>query len=171
MPRTVIYDLKGAFGTLRKINALYDVNDEATPPQALWNALPTLHLTPPLPESPYTTSLNAGLAPARPAPSSIRFFSDYSRVFYHPRSVVQLAEHELNSTIAPFERHATGEELFADLDREHDLLDRDVRPFAEEADQLQGLQVFCGLEDAWGGFMGRYLERVRDEFGLSLIHI
>lgn len=36
MPRTVIYDLKGAFGTLRKINALYDVNDESTPPQALW---------------------------------------------------------------------------------------------------------------------------------------
>lgn len=36
MPRTVIYDLKGAFGTLRKINALYDVNNDATPPQALW---------------------------------------------------------------------------------------------------------------------------------------
>lgn len=40
MPRTVIYDLKGAFGTLRKINALYDVNDDTTdnpaPPQALW---------------------------------------------------------------------------------------------------------------------------------------
>jgi hypothetical protein len=36
MPRTVIYDLKGAFGTLRKINALYDVNDESAPPQALW---------------------------------------------------------------------------------------------------------------------------------------
>ena len=42
MPRTVIYDLKGAFGTLRKINALYDVNDESTPPQALWSVPPSL---------------------------------------------------------------------------------------------------------------------------------
>lgn len=35
MPRTVIYDLKGGFGSLRKINALYDVQDDR-PPQALW---------------------------------------------------------------------------------------------------------------------------------------
>jgi hypothetical protein len=95
----------------------------------------------------------------------VRFFSDYSRVYYHPRSVVQLAEHELHSTVAPFERHETGEELFRDLDREHDLLDRDLRLFAEEADCMQGVQVFGGVDDAWGGFMARYLERVRDEYG------
>ncbi|KAK4157088.1 hypothetical protein C8A00DRAFT_29944 [Chaetomidium leptoderma] len=142
MPRTVIYDLKGAFGTLRKINALYDRY-----------------------ESPYLQSLNAGLTPTRPTPASIRFFSDYSRVFYHPRSVVQLSEHELNSAIAPFERHATGEGLFADLDREHDLLDRDLRLFVEEADHMQGFQVFAGLDDAWGGFAARYVERMRDEYG------
>lgn len=120
---------------------------------------------PPLEESPYLASLNQGLTPSRPDPSSVRYFSDYSRVFYHPRSVVQLAEHELHSTVQPFERHATGEALFADLDREHDLLDRDLRPFVEEADCMQGVQVFAGMEDAWGGFAGRYLERVRDEYG------
>jgi hypothetical protein len=201
MPRTVIYDLKGAFGTLRKINALYDVNDESSPPQALWYAYAyaepslflsshasflfmtfirtktkiiilsirhratTIHRAPALPESPYTQSLNAGQTPPRLTPSSVRFFSDYSRVFYHPRSVVQLHEHELHSSIAPFERHATGEELFAALDREHDLLDRDLRPFVEEADHMQAVQVFAGFDDAWGGFAGRYVERVRDEYG------
>jgi hypothetical protein len=36
MPRTVIYDLKNAFGTLRKVNALYDINDDTTAAQALW---------------------------------------------------------------------------------------------------------------------------------------
>lgn len=35
MPRTVIYDLKGGFGSLRKINALYDVMEDK-PPEALW---------------------------------------------------------------------------------------------------------------------------------------
>ncbi|KAK4044733.1 tubulin domain-containing protein [Parachaetomium inaequale] len=166
MPRTVIYDLKGAFGTLRKINALYDVNDESGPPQALWQAPPTIHQTSPaLPLSPYLAALNASLPPSRPQPSQIRFFSDYSSLFYHPRSIVQLHEHEVNSSIAPFERHATGEELFADLDREHDLLDRDLRPFVEEADCMQGVQVFAGVDDAWGGFAARYVERVRDEYG------
>lgn len=35
MPRTVIYDLKGGFGSMRKINALYDAQDEVDP-TALW---------------------------------------------------------------------------------------------------------------------------------------
>ncbi len=34
-PRTVIYDLKGGFGSLRKINALYELQEEGVP-QALW---------------------------------------------------------------------------------------------------------------------------------------
>ncbi|KAK4123535.1 tubulin nucleotide-binding domain-like protein [Parathielavia appendiculata] len=166
MPRTVIYDLKGAFGTLRKINALYDVNDDSAPPQALWQGQPIVHRSPPIPESPYTESLNLGLPPPRLTPDTVRYFSDYSRVFYHPRSVVPLSEHDVNSAVAaPIERHATGEELFADLDREHDLLDRDLRPFVEEADHMQGVQVFAGFDDAWGGFASRYVERVRDEYG------
>lgn len=55
MPRTVIYDLKGAFGTLRKLNALYDVNDESTPPQALWYGTPWPQLSshPPTPSIPH----------------------------------------------------------------------------------------------------------------------
>lgn len=105
------------------------------------------------------------MTPSRLTPDQVRFFPDYSRVFYHPRSVVQLAEHDLNSSLQPFERYATGEELFADLDREHDLLDRDLRPFVEEADYMQAVQVFAGTDDAWGGFASRYVERVRDEYG------
>jgi hypothetical protein len=35
-PRTLIYDLKGAFGTLRKNNALYELAEDSTPGQGLW---------------------------------------------------------------------------------------------------------------------------------------
>jgi hypothetical protein len=35
LPRTVIYDLKGGFGSLRKINALYDPEPESDP-ASLW---------------------------------------------------------------------------------------------------------------------------------------
>lgn len=78
---------------------------------------------------------------------------------------MQLNEYELNSQLMPFEKWTTGEDLFASLDREHDLLDRDLRPFLEECDQLQALQIFSGVDDAWGGFTARYLERIADELG------
>lgn len=71
----------------------------------------------------------------------------------------------------PFERYATGEDLFASLDKEHDLLDRDLRPFIEEADQMQGIQVMTGLDDAWGGFAAKYLERIRDEYGKTAMFV
>lgn len=101
----------------------------------------------------------------------MRFWSDYNRVFYHPKSIVQLHEYELNSTLMPFERWETGDELFANLDREHDLLDRDLRPFLEECDQLQGLQIMTGTDDAWGGFASKYLERMRDELGKTSVWV
>lgn len=42
LPRTVIYDLKGGFGSLRKINALYDVDPDADAlADSLWCAHPT----------------------------------------------------------------------------------------------------------------------------------
>ncbi|KAL2164364.1 hypothetical protein VTH06DRAFT_3580 [Thermothelomyces fergusii] len=189
MPRTVIYDLKGAFGTLRKVNALYEVGDDNPVDAAslIWQGAPPTRIqaAPPVPLSPYQAALEANLPPRRPHASEIRFFSDYARVFYHPRSVVPLVERDVTPAPGPaptpasgpapsqpspaassfFDRHATGEELFADLDREHDLLDRDLRPFAEEADCMQGVQVLAGFDDAWGGFAGRYVERVRDEYG------
>jgi hypothetical protein len=80
-------------------------------------------------------------------------------------------EYELNSHIMPFEDWNMGEELFNDLDKEHDLLDRDVRPFAEECDQLRALQLFSGADDAWGGFAARYIDRLRDEYGKKSIWV
>lgn len=52
-----------------------------------------------------------------------------------------------------------------ELDREVDLLDKDLRPWMEECDSLQGVVIVGGSDDAWGGFGGKYVERVRDELG------
>lgn len=124
---------------------------------------------PQIPQSEYQKSLDEGL-PAPPLTSeTVRYWSDFNRVFYHPRSVVQLNDYELHSRAMPFEDWDVGEEFFNDLDKEHDLLDRDVRPFAEECDQLRALQVFTGSDDAWGGFASQYIDRLRDEFGRKSI--
>ena len=120
---------------------------------------------PPIEPSGYQQALELGQEPPRLSTETVRFWSDYNHLFYHPRSIVQLNEYELNSSLFPFERWDTGEELFANLDREHDLLDRDLRPLLEECDQLQGLQVLSGIDDAWGGFATKFLERVADDLG------
>ncbi|KAI0180890.1 tubulin nucleotide-binding domain-like protein [Hypoxylon sp. FL1284] len=170
MPRTVIYDLKGGFGTLRKVNALYEIDDDAAS-SSLWPGQTVVHRQPTIEASAYQESLDTGQAPPELSTGAVRYWSDFNRVFFHPRSVVQLSEYELSSTVMPFEKWHMGEELFASLDKEHDLLDRDLRPFIEEADQMQGLQVMAGLDDAWAGFAAKYVERLRDEYGKTPIWV
>ncbi|KAL4934404.1 misato family protein [Aspergillus undulatus] len=168
-PRTLIYDLKGAFGTLRKNNALYELTEDLAPGQGLWDGREILQQLNPIPQSDYQKSLDAGTPAPQLSSETVRFWSDYNRVFYHPRSIVQLNDYELNSSIMPFEDWNLGEDLFNDLDKEHDLLDRDVRPFAEECDQLRALQIFTSSDDAWAGFTARYVDRLVDEYGKKAV--
>src|ERR1700693_1723861 len=86
-------------------------------------------------QSAYQQSLEEGLDPPQLTTESVRYWSDFNRVYFNPKSIVQLNEYELSSTLMPFESWEVGEDLFNSLDKEHDLLDRDLRVFAEEADQ------------------------------------
>ncbi|KAJ5614737.1 hypothetical protein N7528_008391 [Penicillium herquei] len=170
-PRTVIYDLKGGFGTLRKYNALYEMSEGIQSGQGLWDGQEVIQKQDPILQSEYQKSLDLGTPAPKLTSETVRYWSDYNRVYYHPRSIVQLNEYELNSQIMPFEDWNAGEELFSDLDKEHDLLDRDLRPFAEECDQLRAIQMFSGADDAWGGFAARYIDRLRDEYGKKSIWV
>lgn len=164
-PRTLIYDLKGGFGTLRQYNALYEASQDAGLVQGLWDGNTVAHRQPTIPAHQYQQSLELG-EPAPPLTAdSVRYWSDFNRVFFHPKSIVQLNEYELNSQILPFENWAAGEDLFRDIDKEVDILDRDLRPFAEECDQISALQIFTGADDAWGGFASSYIDNIRDEYG------
>lgn len=130
-----------------------------------------VHKQTPIDPSTYQESLDTGTAAPELTTSSVRYWSDFSRVFYHPKSIVQLNEYELNSSLMPFEKWAMGEELFSSLDKDHDIVDRDLRPFIEEADQMQGIQIMTGIDDAWGGFAAKYLERLRDDYGKTPIWV
>ncbi|OTB08439.1 hypothetical protein M426DRAFT_183872 [Hypoxylon sp. CI-4A] len=170
MPRTVIYDLKGGFGTLRQVNSLYDIDGDPAS-SSLWPGQAVVHRQQPIEASAYQQSLDSGQAAPELTTSTVRYWSDFNRVYFHPKSIVQLSEYELNSTVMPFEKWHMGEELFGSLDKEHDLLDRDLRSFVEEADQMQGLQIMTGIDDAWAGFAAKYMERLRDEYGKTPIWV
>lgn len=117
----------------------------------------------------YQKSLEQGLPTSQLTGDQVRYWSDFNRVFYHPRSIVQLNEYELNSQLMPFENWNTGHDLFNDLEKASGLFDRDVRLFAEECDQLAGIQIFTSTDDAWGGFTSSYADVLRDEFGKTSI--
>ncbi|KAF3481230.1 DML1 [Arthroderma uncinatum] len=169
-PRTLIYDLKGGFGTLRKYNALYQLEEEQPGlSSGLWDGTGVLQQQPKIPQSEYQRCLDMGLPVPRLTAEMVRYWSDFNRVFYSPRSIQQLNEYDLGSQLMPFEDWSVGQSLFSELDREHDLLDRDLRPFAEECDQLKGMQIFSGVDDAWGGFAASYVDRLKDEFGSKSI--
>ncbi|KAF2276862.1 tubulin nucleotide-binding domain-like protein [Westerdykella ornata] len=165
-PRAVIYDLKGAFGTMRKLNALYETEADVAPTESdVWPSKPIVQRTEPIPASSYQSALDAGLSPPRLSTSSVRYWSDYSHIYYHPKSLIQLSEFQVNDSLMPFENWDVGMDLFEKLEREVDLVDRDLRPFVEECDGIQGLQIITGVDDAWGGFASGWLERLRDEYG------
>ncbi|KAF1995724.1 tubulin nucleotide-binding domain-like protein [Amniculicola lignicola CBS 123094] len=165
-PRTLIYDLKNAFGSMRKVNALYEPDDGGFDQRSgVWPSKPIIQKSQPIPQSLYQTNLDAGLSPPTLHTSDIRYWSDYSRLYYHPRSLVQLSEFDVNDTLMSFEKWDVGSDLFQKLEREVDLVDRDLRPFVEECDGMQGLQIFTGVDDAWGGWASGWLEKLRDEYG------
>ncbi|CAI6336674.1 unnamed protein product [Periconia digitata] len=165
-PRTLIYDLKGAFGSMKKVNALYEREDEVNVEKSgVWPSKPIIQRLAPIQQSPYQTHLDAGLDPPALDASTVRYWSDYSRVFYHPKSLVQLSEFDVNDKLMPFEKWDVGMDLFEKLEREDDLVDRDLRPFIEECDGVQGIQMFTGVDDAWGGWASGWMERLRDEYG------
>jgi len=149
---------------------LYEI-EEPVSSQALWSGPTVVQRQERIQQNEYQQSLEAGLEAPELTTSTVRYWSDFNRVYYHPKSIVQLNEYELNSSLMPFENWDAGEDLFSSLDKEHDLLDRDLRPFAEEADQLQGLQMFTGIDDAWGGFAARYIDRIRDEYGKVAVYV
>jgi len=131
----------------------------------------TIQNEPTIEPSEYQKRLEGGLPTPQLRASDVRYWSDFNRVYFHPRSIVQLNDYELNSQLMPFETWSSGEDLFQNLDREFDLVDRDIRPFVEECDQMQGFQILTGVDDAWGGFAAKYLDSLRDEYGKTSIWV
>lgn len=132
---------------------------------------PTVHKQTPIPKSTYHDALDQGL-PATLAASSVRYWSDFSRAYFHPRSLVRISDLEssASSPAGPtLDTYEQGAELFRSLDADEEVLDRQLRPFVEECDLLQGLQVLGGGDDGWGGFGAAMMDRVRDEFGKTCV--
>jgi hypothetical protein len=106
--------------------------------------------------------------PPRIDSTNVRYWSDYSRVYFHPKSLVKLDD-PTNSLARPIWDNGTT--IFDQFDANDDVLDDQFRFFLEECDALQGIRVLADVNNAWGGFASGYIEKLRDDLGKTVIEV
>ncbi|ORX85727.1 tubulin nucleotide-binding domain-like protein [Anaeromyces robustus] len=102
---------------------------------------------------------------------TIKSWTDFNISYYHPQTTVELSEYNVNDESTPFGSFSCGEELYNSGYYGEKLFDENLRFFLEDCDQLQGFQVFCETNSAFGGFASKLIEEINDEFGRHTVLI
>ncbi|KAI8988227.1 tubulin domain-containing protein [Mycotypha africana] len=102
---------------------------------------------------------------------SVSNWSDYNRIYYHPRSINPIVTHEIDNDITPFDNFNIGRQAYRDNEKELELFDENFRFFVEECDNLQGFQMMVDVDDGFGGFSESLLHDIRDEFAKAPIFL
>ncbi|GJJ09324.1 hypothetical protein Clacol_003546 [Clathrus columnatus] len=171
-PRAILVDYKSKFGSIANIDASGSgqvIGDEEIS-STLWTGTVTSIRQDPIPRSSYHDFLDTeediqkdteiNEQPPRDFTSSISYWSDFSRVYYHPRGLYRLPDP------ADWERDvgwSKGIDKYRELEPDHGLLDDVFRLFAEECDLLQGLQLTLDAP-SFGSFSFALLNQLRDEY-------
>lgn len=171
-PRLLVFDRKVNFGTLSAASGLYGDDEEESAAQVLstWGGGVVEYRQERMPKSRYQQRLDDEAQDAdkeisgqvKPvSDTDIRYWSDFNRVFLHPRTLQRLpdladwesAEGDWYAGKDVFERHVS----------ETDLMEESLRQFIEECDNIQGLQVINDT-GSFGGFTNAFLTSFRDDF-------
>ncbi|KAF8990150.1 mtDNA inheritance protein Dml1 [Cyathus striatus] len=172
-PRLLAFDRKANFGTLATNNVLLGMdngNQDATP----WGGNVVEYRQDPIEKSAYQTemedssadpqqpgnSMNNPLSQLHQSTGEIRYWSDFSRVYYVPRTIQKLPDPP--DWDLPNGDWNKGVDSFVQYNESNDVMDGSLRLFLEECDNLQGIQV---INDAntFGSFISTFLTSFRDE--------
>ncbi|KAF9644227.1 tubulin nucleotide-binding domain-like protein [Thelephora ganbajun] len=185
-PRLLAFDRKGNFGSSSSFGALYAEDDERTiVADPRWDGSIVEYKQDLVEKSRYHEQLEEELLfsapsgsepdPTQPDPSvvdesTVRYWSDYNRVDYHPRSIQKLPD--LPDWDLGMGDWMAGKETFDRYNNQDgfSLMDDSVRLFVEECDSLQGLQISSETA-TFGSFSHSFLSAFRDDFPkLSVLH-
>ncbi|KAJ3061441.1 Protein misato 1, partial [Quaeritorhiza haematococci] len=95
--------------------------------------------------------------------SSVSVWSDYNKMYYHPRTIVELSQYKHNDATNPFMSFVQGRDILRDSDMRDAILDDHLRYFIEECDAFQGFNVVTEYNTAFGGLASDLLVLIRDE--------
>ncbi|KAH8114858.1 tubulin domain-containing protein [Phellopilus nigrolimitatus] len=166
--------IQGNFGPLSKHNELYSDTPEAgqsSLSEGLWseefrNGPVVEHRQDPISKSEYQQRLERGEEEEAEDGSEVskplkpRFWSDYNRVFYIPRSIQAVPD--LPDWEASKDDWNYGRGVFERFNSENSLSEESLRQFVEESDNFQGFQMMFD-NSSFGGFSTAFLEVIRDE--------
>ncbi|RUS28703.1 hypothetical protein BC938DRAFT_481551 [Jimgerdemannia flammicorona] len=181
-PRLMVYDLKGGFGSLKKFNKLFEDTDK-NPTDAIdftWDQNVQQFAEEEYPKNEYLQNLEEEEKENRAQQNQmeieeqeepnyhldeqVHLWSDYNRIFYHPRSFNQLTQYQLDNDFKPFDVFSYGRDAYDDAEKELETYDENFRFFAEECDAVQGFQFLTTTFDGFGGFATSFLETIRDDY-------
>lgn len=161
-PRALLWELRGGYGAL----GAYEYVDEPVEYEGEVIAQKRLE------KSAYQRALDAGDELPELNVENTSYWSDYSRVIYEPKSFNVLEDWEF-STEYPLGRLTMGKEQqfkgftvgVAEWRKVgQDYMEDRYRVSLEECDQIQGLNVLCELDSAWGGFTSEMLKDLKDDY-------
>ncbi|KAI0034858.1 tubulin domain-containing protein [Vararia minispora EC-137] len=175
LEQVLLIDRKANFGALCRSNVFYDdFGEDRERTAALWNGTVDEVHQDEIARSTYQDELDeeidedpdpTGKAQPSdlPAPvlrsSGVRYWSDYNRVYYHPRSV-----HKLPDILAfegADEDWDVGKVTYEKYDLEYSFVDDSFRHFIEESDSCQGVGVTA--DASFGSFSTSLLAAIHDE--------
>ncbi|CAH1796416.1 unnamed protein product [Owenia fusiformis] len=108
---------------------------------------------------------------------NIKVWSDFLKIYLHPKSLYVLQDYSHNSENEPFDIFSYGSAIY-NTRTHQDEIDDKLHFFLEECDHLQGFHVLTDTFDGFGGLSTSLLEHLEDEysskgiftFGLSPAH-
>ncbi|KAF8957165.1 mtDNA inheritance protein Dml1 [Flammula alnicola] len=177
-PRLLLFDRKSNFGTLAGRNALASLGEDVVEEPALWTGGLAEYRQEPISKSTYQRHMEkeeesedpGARESQNPTTSSknlnqdvgdVRYWSDFSRVYYLPRSLQKLPEPpDWEETGLDWSQ---GQELFRRFNEESEVMDGAFRLLIEDCDNVQGVQIMNDT-DTFGSFMGSFLASLRDEY-------
>ncbi|KAI9501026.1 Tubulin/FtsZ, GTPase domain-containing protein, partial [Coemansia spiralis] len=168
-PRVLIFDKVDSFGSLGRDALQSAGEDTADQESALWGGQTEvyrqqLYAKPTLPQtqSPDDDSVADGAGDSYER--RIRYWSDFNELKYDSRSFNSVSGVEFGNSIGELNTFLEGMQVFAGEDGRDDVLEGNLRVFAEESDYLQGFQVFADAVGGFAGYGSAFMAKARDEF-------
>ncbi|RHZ89757.1 hypothetical protein Glove_11g74 [Diversispora epigaea] len=183
-PRVIIYDLKGGFGQIKKMNKLYEdtTTDES---DQLWNWKVETYSQMPYPKNEFLRNLEEEEEKAFSSEpindindneidfeeknfnlnETVKTWSDFNKIYYHPQSIYSIPEFQYDDDFSPFDVFTYGKNVFSkNKNEDENSFEKNFRFFAEECDSIQGFQVIADTIDGFGGCASNFLEQLREEY-------
>ncbi|KAJ3129079.1 Protein misato 1 [Nowakowskiella sp. JEL0407] len=195
-PRLISINLKGSLGTMQRISQLYQQQQqqhEIDQRNQLESWGGSIHkiISDPLPKNeflraldeeddeilPESQAVSSNLTPntkksySKSLETSSRYWTDFNRTNFHPRSVVEVPSYvhpelgadggELDS--GEFGMFTQGREVFADEVSRDTIIEEKFRFFLEECDSLQGLNIISDVNNGFSGLTSDIVESIYDD--------